>query len=165
MTIKLVHFQFYLTQQNFKLVTYNILYEEKHRCFPGGSEGKESVYNAGDLGLIPGLGRSPTGGHSNTLQYSCLENLTDRGAWLATVHRVAQFRTQWSSLAHMQPEAQGTVCLLHAEENQDSYIFTCFKAMPCRLNSQPGIEPVHPPWVAWSVNHWTARKIPEPLHF
>ena len=41
--------------------------------FPGGSDGKESTCNAGDLGLIPGLGRSP-GGHGNPLQYSCLEN-------------------------------------------------------------------------------------------
>ena len=43
--------------------------------FPGGSASKESSCNAGDLGLIPGLGISPGGGHSNTLQYSCLENL------------------------------------------------------------------------------------------
>ena len=43
-------------------------------CFPGGSDGKESVCNAGDLGSIPGLGRSPGGGHGNPLQYSCLEN-------------------------------------------------------------------------------------------
>ena len=42
--------------------------------FPGGSDGKESACNAGDLGLIPGLGRSPGGGHSNPFQYSCLEN-------------------------------------------------------------------------------------------
>ena len=42
--------------------------------FPGGSVGKESAYNAGDLSLIPGLGRSPGGGHSNPLQYACLEN-------------------------------------------------------------------------------------------
>ena len=42
--------------------------------FPGGSDGKESTYNVGDLGLIPGLGRSPGGGHGNPLQYSCLEN-------------------------------------------------------------------------------------------
>ena len=42
--------------------------------FPGGSDGKESACNAGDLGLIPGLGRSPRGGHGNPLQYSCLEN-------------------------------------------------------------------------------------------
>jgi len=42
--------------------------------FPGGSDGKESACNAGDLGLIPGLGRSPGGGHSNPFQYYCLEN-------------------------------------------------------------------------------------------
>ena len=42
--------------------------------FPGGSDGKESTCNAGDLGLIPGLERSPGGGHGNPLQYSCLEN-------------------------------------------------------------------------------------------
>ena len=42
--------------------------------FPGGSDGKESACNAGDLGLIPGSGRSPGGGHGNPLQYSCLEN-------------------------------------------------------------------------------------------
>ena len=53
--------------------------------FPGGSDGKASVYNAGELGSIPGLGRSPGGGNSNTLQYPCLENPVDRGAWKATV--------------------------------------------------------------------------------
>ena len=52
--------------------------------------GKEYAYNAGDPGLIPGLGRSPGGGHGNPLQNSCLENSIDRGAWQATVHRVAQ---------------------------------------------------------------------------
>ena len=61
--------------------------------FPGGSEGKESAYNAGDPGLIPGSGRSPGGGHGNPLQYSCLENPTNRGAWWATVHMVAKSRT------------------------------------------------------------------------
>ena len=45
-----------------------------------------------DPGLIPGLGRSPGGGHGNPLQYSCLENPMDRGAWRATVHRVAKSR-------------------------------------------------------------------------
>ena len=53
---------------------------------PGGSDGKESTCNAEDLGSIPGLGRSPGGGHGNPLQYSCLENPMDRGAWWATVH-------------------------------------------------------------------------------
>ena len=49
--------------------------------FPGGSEGKASACNAGDPGLIPGLGKSPGEGHGNTLQYSCLGNPMDRGAW------------------------------------------------------------------------------------
>ena len=48
--------------------------------FPGGSDGKESACNVGDQGLIPGLGRSPGGGHGHPLQYSCLENSMDRGA-------------------------------------------------------------------------------------
>ena len=49
--------------------------------FPGGADGKASVYNAGDLGLIPGLGRSPGKGNGNPLQGYCLENPMDRGAW------------------------------------------------------------------------------------
>ena len=57
---------------------------------PGGSDGKESTCNAGDLGSIPGLGRSPGEGHGNPLQYSCVENSMDRGAWWATVHGVAK---------------------------------------------------------------------------
>ena len=60
--------------------------------FPGGSVGKESPCNAGDVGLIPGSGRSPGEGHGNPLQYSYLENPRDRGAWQATqsieLHRV-----------------------------------------------------------------------------
>ena len=57
---------------------------------------KNPPANAGDtrdLGLIPGLGRSPGGGHGNPLQYSCLENPMDRGAWRATVHGVAESDT------------------------------------------------------------------------
>ena len=57
---------------------------------------KASVYNVGDLGSIPGLGRSPGEGNGNTLQYSCLENPTDRGAWQATVHGVAKSQTRLS---------------------------------------------------------------------
>ena len=62
--------------------------------FPGGSDGKESACSAGDLGSIPGLGRSPLEGNGNPLQYSCLENPMDRGAWQATVHGVAKSQTQ-----------------------------------------------------------------------
>ena len=49
--------------------------------FPGGSDGKASAYNVGDSVSIPGLGRSPGEGNGNPLQYSCLENPMDRGAW------------------------------------------------------------------------------------
>ena len=61
--------------------------------FPGGSDGKESSCSAGDLGLIPLLGRSPRGGHGNPLQYSCLENPMDRGAWWAAAHEVTKSQT------------------------------------------------------------------------
>ena len=68
------------------LVMYNSI-------FPGGSHGKESACNAGDLGLISGLGRSPGEGNGYPLQYSCLENPIDRGAWWTTVHGVARSQT------------------------------------------------------------------------
>ena len=58
--------------------------------FPPGSDGKESSYNAGDLGLIPGSGGSPGEENSYPLQYSYLENPMDRGAWWATVHGMAE---------------------------------------------------------------------------
>ena len=64
--------------------------------FPGGSEVKASACNAGDLGSIPGSGRSPGEGNGNPLQYSCLENPMDGGAWWATVHGVAKSRTRLS---------------------------------------------------------------------
>ena len=60
----------------------NVQYDNyTEHYFPGGSDGKESAHNAGDLGSIPGLERSPTEGKGNPLQYSCLENSIDRGAW------------------------------------------------------------------------------------
>ena len=61
--------------------------------FPGGTSIKNPPTNAGDkrdVGSVPGLGRSPGGGHGNPLQYSCLENSMDKGAWQATVHRVTK---------------------------------------------------------------------------
>ena len=61
--------------------------------FPGGLDGKESACNVGDLGSIPGLGRSPGEGHGNPFQYSCLENPMDGGAWQATVHGVEKSPT------------------------------------------------------------------------
>ena len=58
--------------------------------FPGSTAGKESAYNAGDLGSILGLGRSPGEGNAYPLLYSCLENSMDRKAWWATAHGVAK---------------------------------------------------------------------------
>ena len=58
--------------------------------FPGGSEVKASAWNAGDMGSIPGSGRSPGEGNGNPLQYYCLKNPMDRGAWQTTVHGVAK---------------------------------------------------------------------------
>ena len=60
--------------------------------FPGGSDGKESACNAGDLGSIPGLGRYLGEGNGYPLQFSCLENPVDRGACWATVHGVVRVR-------------------------------------------------------------------------
>ena len=58
--------------------------------YPGGSDSKESACNAGHPSLIPGLGRSPREGNGNSLQFSCLENSIDRGAWWTTVHAVSK---------------------------------------------------------------------------
>ena len=64
--------------------------------FPGGSDEKVSVHNAGDLGSIPESGRSPEEGNDNPPHYSCLENSMDKGAWQATVHGIAKNQTQLS---------------------------------------------------------------------
>ena len=70
------------------------IWQEKEfkRDFPRSSAGKESACNAGDPGLIPGLGRCPEEGNGNPLQYSCLENPVDSGTWQGTVHRVVRVR-------------------------------------------------------------------------
>ena len=70
--------------------------------FPGGSDGKASVYNAGDPGSSPGLGRSPGEGNSNPLQYYCLEKPMERGAWKAAVYGVAKSWTRLSDFTSLQ---------------------------------------------------------------
>ena len=67
--------------------------------FPGGLVAENPPANAGNMGLIPDPGRSPGGGHDNPLQYYCLENPMDRGAWQATFHRVAKSWTQLKRLS------------------------------------------------------------------
>ena len=74
---------------------FKLLYSCAHFTgFLDSSDGKASAYNAGDVGSIPGLGRSPGEGNGNPLQCSCLENPRDWGAWWAAVYGVAQSRTQ-----------------------------------------------------------------------
>ena len=69
---------------------------DKLSGFPGDSDGEESAHNAGDPGLIPGSGRSPGEGNGNPLQYSCLENSMDRGAWWAIVHGITKSQARLS---------------------------------------------------------------------
>ena len=73
----------------------NIIFLKKND-FPGGSDGKASVYNVKDLGSIPGLGRSPGGGHGNHFSILAWRISMDRGAWQTTVHGVAKSWTQLS---------------------------------------------------------------------
>ena len=75
-------------------IEYYILYNV---AFADGSEGKEFAYNADDLGEIPGSGGSLAGGNGNPLQYSCLENPRDRGAWQFTDHRVTKSQKRLSN--------------------------------------------------------------------
>ena len=75
--------------------------------FPSGSNGKESACNASDSGLTPGLGRSLGERNGHPLQYSCLENSMDRGAWQAIAHGVAKSQTRlsyWHSHFHFSVE-------------------------------------------------------------
>ena len=119
--------------------------------FPGGSHGKASVYNVGDLGSIPGSGRSPGEGNGNPLQDYCLENPMHRGAWQATVHGVAKSRTRlsdftftldmggWNSLwnlcfSHLTGERIGlnirtgskAVCLYDVFSCNNAFWYVCF---------------------------------------
>ena len=74
----------------------NQRHSRERRGFPSSVDGKASAWNEGDLGLIPGSGRSPGEGNGNPLQYSCLENSMDRRAWWATVHGVVKSQTRLS---------------------------------------------------------------------
>ena len=99
--------------------------------FPGGSVVKNPPAKAGDVGLTPGLGRSPGGGNGNPLQYSCLENPVDRGAWRSMLCGVAKSQTQLSDWAHTHTGSQ-------------------FLGQ--------GSHP-HPLYWKESLNHWTPREV------
>ena len=80
------------------------LYLSEHLGSPGGSDDKEFACNSRDLGSVPESGRSPGEGNGNPLQYSCLENSIDRGAWQATVHGVAKSQTRLSDFTFFKTE-------------------------------------------------------------
>ena len=80
--------------------------------FPGGLDSKVSAHDAGDPGSMPGLGRSPGEGNGNPLQYSCLENSMDGGAWWATVHGVTKSQTWLSDFTHFTSCDLTQMCLL-----------------------------------------------------
>ena len=92
-------------QKYFKLfhnfISKNKIFKSKKVNLKAGSDSKESFCNAGDLGSIPELGRSPGKGHGNPLQYSCLLNSKDRGTWQAKVHGVTKNRTQLSNFTSL----------------------------------------------------------------
>ena len=95
--------------------------------FPGGSDSKESPCNAGDLGSIPGWGRSPGKGNGYPLQYSCLENPMDKGAWWATACEVAKSQTWLSVLTlHTQYHITCKLWLFYFFSNLDSFYFFFF---------------------------------------
>ena len=82
--------------------------------FPWGSDSEESACNAGEPGSVPGSGRSPGEGNSNPLQYSCLENSMDRGAWEATVHGVGK---SWTRLKRLSSSSSRETYQGYSEED------------------------------------------------
>ena len=86
--------------------------------FPGGSDGKESACNAGDLCSVSGLGRFPGGGHGHPLQYSFLENPTDRGAWQAPQGHKESDTTEQLSSAHSIHNAVASIISLYLQPTE-----------------------------------------------
>ena len=95
----------------------------RNEGFPGGSVVKNPLANAGDTGLIPGSGRSPEEENGNPLQYSCLGNPMDRGAWQATVHRVATFR-QDLAIKQLQKRRKDTSSILTGGNEREGHSCT-----------------------------------------
>ena len=95
--------------------------------FPGSSVGKEPACSAGDLGSIPGLGRSPGEGNGNPLQYSCLENPMDREAWRATVRGVARVGQDLVTKPPIPPLMKTLVVHATGTEMARDVVLTCFR--------------------------------------
>ena len=95
---------------------------------------KNPPRNAGDLGLIPGLGRSPRGGRDNLLQYSCLENPLGRGTWWTTVHKLAksQTRLKWHAVNSKGLHCEHCTCFLTS--------FRAFGRLPWSQYGPPSVD-------------------------
>ena len=89
--------------------------------FPGGSDSKESAWNAGDLGSIPGLGRYPGEGRGGPLQCSCLENPMGRGAWRAAVRGLQRARHAWATGTHHCHQTTAIGCHCRVLYSVDNY--------------------------------------------
>ena len=119
----------------------------------------EWLANAGDvrdMNMIPGSGRSPGGDHGNSLQYFCLENSVNWGAWWASVHGVAE--------SQIQPKQLG----MHAPTCICVYIYLAARVLSCNmwdLVPQPGIKPGLPALGAQSLSHWNTREVPREGYF
>ena len=101
--------------------------------FPGGSEVKVSACNVGDLGSIPGSGRSPGEGNGNPFQHSCLENPMDEGAWWAAVHGVTKSRTQPSDFTHLEDVVLEYIGRGQMFDAKDVFRSATFHFMMCYL--------------------------------
>ena len=111
--------------------------------FPSGSEVKASASSVGDLGSIPGLGRSPREGNGNPLQYSCLENPMDAGAWWVTVHGVTKGWTRLSDFTS-----------LHLPQNMREGISATKRALrKLQLNAEMSLSSLRSPGPSPSLIH------------
>ena len=134
--------------------------------FPQWLAGKESTCNAGDTGdkgLIPGSGRSPGGGNGNLFQYSCQENLKDRGIWWVTVHRVSKNKTLWSEWAQLRILYYTTLyyTLQFSSVQWLSHVWLFVTPMDC---STPGLVIHHQlPESTQTHVHWVGDTI-QPTH-
>ena len=118
--------------------------------FPGVSDGKESACNAGDWGLTPRSGRSTGEGDDYLLQYSCLENFMDRGAWWATVHGIADSDITQHRQVEMKPN-QSMVGMMHSLQPPT---FTLWRVL---RKSGQNLTPIN--WTCFNLEPWSRTNI------